>query len=569
MYKCALVLFEFSYFKAFIGFFIRSIWAVVSVVILERITSFLESWNVEGFYACLIFFIVFILIFYYIRIFVVRDWTWVALSSKWSETVYHKYIKKFIRLEWTYVDNIWTWKMIAILSKWIDYRIWSLIFILEYWISSVIFFIFSFISIYLLAWRLFALIFLFLCLIVRVVSYYLNKRVLKYRKLSNEVEDENTRALVRIIMSKFEILQSKKDNLEINRIQKNIDQIFKYTKMRSRDVELIFVLPQILVYWLRILLLLVIWIWILQNNADYSDLVLFTWVVWLMEITIQNVSALLKNIPRDFVPVQRLRDTFDNIPNIERYDIWEKFDFKKWNISINNITFWYDNKVVFDDFSLSLKWWTKSAFVWESWWWKTTLVKLLSWYIKPIKWEILIDWQDLWKIRLIDYYKNIWYLSQEPSIFDWTIYENLIYSFENSPTEQDIEKVIKLSKCEFIWELEKWVHTEIGERWIRLSWWQKQRLAIAKIMLKNPNIIFLDEPTSALDSYNEEQINIALGNLFEWKTVIIIAHRLQTVKKADRILLFEEWKVVEDWNHAQLVELNWKYKKMLDLQSGF
>jgi ABC-type multidrug transport system fused ATPase/permease subunit len=86
-------------------------------------------------------------------------------------------------------------------------------------------------------------------------------------------------------------------------------------------------------------------------------------------------------------------------------------------------------------------------------------------------------------------------------------------------------------------------------------------------MLKNPNIILLDEPTSALDSFNEELINIALHNLFTGKTVLVVAHRLQTVKQADRILLFEQGKLIEDGNHNQLVKLNGQYKKMLDLQS--
>jgi len=88
-------------------------------------------------------------------------------------------------------------------------------------------------------------------------------------------------------------------------------------------------------------------------------------------------------------------------------------------------------------------------------------------------------------------------------------------------------------------------------------------------MLKNPNIILLDEPTSALNSFNEELVNIALHNLFKWKTVIVVAYRLQTVKEADRILLFEEWKILEDWTYKELVKKNGKYKKILDLQSWF
>ncbi len=88
-----------------------------------------------------------------------------------------------------------------------------------------------------------------------------------------------------------------------------------------------------------------------------------------------------------------------------------------------------------------------------------------------------------------------------------------------------------MSKCEFIYDLPNGIDTEIWERGVKLSWWQRQRLAIAKIMIKNPKIIILDEPTSALDSFSEDKITKAMNNLFKWRTVIVIAHRLQTVKK--------------------------------------
>ena len=121
----------------------------------------------------------------------------------------------------------------------------------------------------------------------------------------------------------------------------------------------------------------------------------------------------------------------------------------------------------------------------------------------------------------------------------------------------------------FVYDFPNGLETEIWEKWIRLSWGQRQRLAIAKIFLKNPKIIILDEPTSALDSFSEEQITIAMHNLFKWRTVIIIAHRLQTVKSADDIILIEDGKVKERWTHASLVRKKWIYKKMLDLQSWF
>jgi ABC-type multidrug transport system fused ATPase/permease subunit len=135
--------------------------------------------------------------------------------------------------------------------------------------------------------------------------------------------------------------------------------------------------------------------------------------------------------------------------------------------------------------------------------------------------------------------------------------------------EEEMIKALKDAECEFVFEFEKWIDTEIWEKWIRLSWGQRQRLAIAKVFIKNPEIILLDEPTSALDSFSEEKITKAMHRLFKWRTVIVIAHRLQTVKEADDIILIEDWKIVERWTHRELVAKKWIYKNMLDLQSGF
>jgi len=104
----------------------------------------------------------------------------------------------------------------------------------------------------------------------------------------------------------------------------------------------------------------------------------------------------------------------------------------------------------------------------------------------------------------------------------------------------NLEAIISLAQCQFIYDLPNGLDTEIGERGVRLSGGQRQRLAIAKIMLKNPEIILLDEPTSALDSFAEEEVTKALNNLFQGRTVIIIAHRLQTVKHADEIIVLGE-----------------------------
>jgi ABC-type multidrug transport system fused ATPase/permease subunit len=161
------------------------------------------------------------------------------------------------------------------------------------------------------------------------------------------------------------------------------------------------------------------------------------------------------------------------------------------------------------------------------------------------------------------------YLTQEPSVFDGTIRENLGYGVDEIDDEQVLHQALEDAQCQFVYELANGLDTEIGERGVRLSGGQRQRLAIAKMFVKNPHIILLDEPTSALDSESEHQVTLAMDKLFEHKTVIIIAHRLQTVKHADEILYIEDGQIVEQGNHKQLMKLKGKYYAMVELQSGF
>ena len=315
-----------------------------------------------------------------------------------------------------------------------------------------------------------------------------------------------------------------------------------------------------------------LWLKILDWKETFSTFVWVFWVFTVLDSAISKSMSFYKDFTHKFTAINRMWEYFDGIPKIYWYDTWSDFVYKNWNIKFKNVSFWYSkNKSVFRNLDLKIAWWKITAFVWNSWGWKTTIVKIISQYIKQSSWNIFVDWQDLNSVSLKSYYKNIWYLTQEPSVFDWTVLENLTYSLDSRiPIDmKHIDEIINLSKCEFIYDLKNWINTEIWEKWIRLSWWQRQRLAIAKIMIKNPKIIILDEHTSALDSISEKLITKAMDNLFEGRTVLVIAHRLQTVKYAHEIIVINNWKIIERWNHKNLVEKKWVYNEMLELQSGF
>ncbi len=371
-------------------------------------------------------------------------------------------------------------------------------------------------------------------------------------------------------MSKFEIFQNKKIDSEIAKISQLYDRDAQLVWKWHLKKWYFFAMADGIFKGFEFFVFLVIGVGVVLERYEMATFALLLWILKILSEKLWDFRRNIAQIMAGFVHWEKLIDIFDEIPEMTNTKNLPKFIFKKWKIEFQNVDFSYENeKNILKNFSLLLQWGKKYALVWESWWWKTTILKLLSAYMKPNSGKILIDDQDLSGVSLESFYENIWYLSQESSIFDGTIYENLVYSLENIPNEKFLKKILADARCDFVFDLENGLNTEIGERWIRLSGGQKQRLAIAKIMLKNPRIILLDEATSALDSLNESQISEALQKLFSDKTVLIVTHRLQTVKNADTIFFLENGKIIETGSHTELLAKKWKYFQMIELQSGF
>lgn len=542
------------------------IWSML-LILIKDITNVIAS-NENGNLFFLTFLFIILSISYRVVIVVARNWTNVKIRPFWRQCFYKKYMKLYLNLDNNEIEKIGIWRLIAIVDKWFHTHIAQIVEITQDIIPNLIQTLVSIFFIFYLNIYYWLIVFISLILLWFIV-YIQQKKADKLRKRRNELNISIMRNFIKILMSKFEVLSTNKWEYEIekltNSLNKNIEVNIKQTNITVR-VDL----------WLRIfvdgiafLMILLFGFWFLNQSINIWEFSSLIWIVYFLDKALSQMKSYYVNFLKNHVEIQKLRETFDKTKKMKDIEKWKTFIYKTWKISLKKISFSYDKNRVLNNFSLDIKGWTKTAFVGESWWWKTTLIKLLAWYIRPDEGEIRIDKQNLSDIKLADYYKHIGYLTQDPSVFDWTIHENLAYALDKEPTKKELEKVIQDSKCDFIREFKNWVETEIWERWVRLSWWQKQRLAIAKIMLKNPNIILLDEPTSALDSFNEEQVNIALHNLFKGKTVIVVAHRLQTVKQADRIIFIEQWKIIEEWTHQELVKLGGKYKKMLDLQSWF
>lgn len=534
-----------------------SVWEVmyylVTIELLRHILKALELWQKEQFYSLLPWSI-YVSIIYLIVRFNSGKIGWPNLVFRGSHKLYEIYLTKFIQADGNMVEKIGTGRFISIIEKWIHIWVDGLYNLTKYLIYNSILFIytFSFIASISIWWgigSLFSLIF----------SVYIatraNIRMAKKRTLRRKEQYEWFHQTTVALMSKNELLQNGGGKDIIKKVQAH----FEKARIYHQPVVLGFLVLQEAPQFLFLIVRLGIYIYlgnlIFSGEWSYSDFAIFLMIMTLLEKAINQFLDMTKDILREFDSIELLWETFEKLPPIKWYDEWKTFVNHKKDIKLKNISYWYNKTPIFENFSLTIPYWQKTAFVWASGWGKTTLLKLIAWYLYPQEGEVNILWNNLSETSLKTYYSHIGYLTQEPWVFDASIRENLESVLQKIETEgEDIReerilKALKLAKCDFVFELEKWIDTEIGERWIRLSWWQKQRLAIAKIFLKDPSIILLDEPTSALDSFSEESITEALNELFKWRTVIIVAHRLQTVKKADDIIVFENGKVIERWNH--------------------
>ena len=199
---------------------------------------------------------------------------------------------------------------------------------------------------------------------------------------------------------------------------------------------------------------------------------------------------------------------------------------------------------------------------------KTTIIKLLLNFYNIQKGEILIGDKNITDINIENLRQNIGYVSQEIFLFDGTIKENICYP-EMDYNDTALKIACQKSQCkEFIDKLPNKYNTMIGERGQKLSVGQKQRIAIARAIYKNPPIIIFDEATSAVDNETELLIQKAIHDISKDRTTIVIAHRLSTVRNADNIIVVGNGNIIESGNHDKLIGLNGVYKQLWDIQTG-
>jgi ABC-type multidrug transport system fused ATPase/permease subunit len=199
---------------------------------------------------------------------------------------------------------------------------------------------------------------------------------------------------------------------------------------------------------------------------------------------------------------------------------------------------------------------------------KTTVVSLLTRLADVTAGKILVDGIDIRNIKQQDYRKFLGVVLQENAIYNETILQNIAYGKPGASREEIIEAAKLAQAHEFIMRLPKKYDTKVGEKGVRLSGGEKQRIAISRAILKQPRIVILDEPTSALDAITEAKVQKGLIALMEGRTAIVIAHRLSTVRNADKIIIFDKGRISDIGSHRELLSRNKAYHEMVELQTG-
>ena len=240
------------------------------------------------------------------------------------------------------------------------------------------------------------------------------------------------------------------------------------------------------------------------------------------------------------------------------------------DIVFKNVSFSYktSENYILKDVSFGVKPGERMAIVGESGVGKTTLINLLLGLYFPQKGKIFVDGKDIRKINLKSYRSRVGVVSQEPTLFNDTIGRNISYGSFGKSGKEIVKAVNRAHADEFIDKFPKKYKQLVGWKGIKLSIGQKQRIALARAFLKDPDILILDEPTSALDAKSEQLIKESLEELMKGRTTFIIAHRLSTIREADKILVFDKGRLVEQGKHDELMGIkNGVYREFYELQN--
>lgn len=389
--------------------------------------------------------------------------------------------------------------------------------------------------------------------LIWLITYSNVKMNAAWKNMYSDIADVNAR--VEDSVAGIRVVQSfTNEDFEIKRFTVN-NRKFRSAKLAAYKVmsfssSSIYMLTRLIV-----LIVLVYGAWLsFRGSLSYGELVGFLLYVNVLFKPIDKISAILELYPKGMAGFKRFTELMDQNPDVVDKEDAVEVPHLKGDILFQNVTFSYENhKPVLEDIDLEIKNGETVAFVGPSGAGKTTICSLIPRFYDVNEGSIQIDGIDIRKMTKKSLRSQIGIVQQDVFLFTGTLRENIAYGSLDAKHE-DIVKAAKRAHLEdFIASLPEGYETQIGERGLKLSGGQKQRLAIARMFLKNPPILILDEATSALDTETERIIQKALTELSQNRTTLVIAHRLATIRNADKIVVVTEDGIAEQGTHDELI----------------
>ena len=396
----------------------------------------------------------------------------------------------------------------------------------------------------------------------------LGKRVGKVTTQAQEKSGFLTTYLVELFKNHKLIKIFQKENYENSRANLYLEQL----KDKNKKIQVVFVRMSPIMETLTGVMIAVLIFYsgklMAQNELDINNFFSFLAAMMLAYQPVRSLSTLNMVLNQGLSAASRILPIIDNENKINDVENAKELNLKEAKINFENIKFSYDREEgkVLDTISLEFTGGKMTSLVGHSGSGKSTILNLIPRFYDAESGDILIDNQSIYKTKIKSLRNNISLVSQETTLLDDTIKNNIKYAKEDASDEEIIEAA-KLSHCdEFINQLPNKYETLIGENGVRLSGGEKQRISIARAMMKKSSIILLDEATSSLDSETESKIQDALAILTKNRTTIVIAHRLSTILNSNNIYVIDSGKIVANGKHDDLIKNSDLYKNFYEKQ---
>ena len=305
---------------------------------------------------------------------------------------------------------------------------------------------------------------------------------------------------------------------------------------------------------------------VISQQIDPANLMLFIGAMLWVVTPIKNLSKLNNVVQEGIVCAERIFDILD-IKTEEEISGDEEIDAVREGITYEDVGFSYDGeRPVLKDVDLKIGMGEVVAMVGASGAGKSTLADLLPRFYEPDSGRIMIDGRDISRMKISSLRALMGIVTQETILFNDTVFNNIAYGMSGYPLEDVVTAARAANAHQFIEAMPHGYETVIGDRGVQLSGGQRQRLAIARALLKNPQILILDEATSSLDVESEALVQEAIDRLVRGRTTLVIAHRLSTIKNADRIVVLEDGRIKQIGTHEELIGEEGIYRKLYSLQ---